>query len=54
VSQCKLNILVLMDCCRFDFEGKTLTIAGTFPEQTLECPNEFTNETELVTIALSE
>ncbi|XP_068902014.1 protein takeout-like isoform X2 [Tenebrio molitor] len=51
---CKLDGFHNMnvDKFEFDFEGKTLTIAGTFPEQTLECPDEFTNGTELVTIVL--
>jgi hypothetical protein len=39
-----------MSCSRFDFEGKTLTVAGTFPEIRIECQYELDGKVLLLPI----
>jgi hypothetical protein len=39
-----------MSCSRFDFEGKTLTVAGTFPEIRIECQYELDGKVMLLPI----
>jgi hypothetical protein len=42
--------LVLMDCCRFDFEGKTLSVSGYFPEIKKECQYELDGKVLLLAV----
>jgi hypothetical protein len=39
-----------MDCYRFDFEGKTLTVVGTFPEVSIACQYELDGKILLLPI----
>jgi hypothetical protein len=39
-----------MDCCRFDFEGKTLSVSGYFPEIKKECQYELDGKVLLLAV----